>query len=80
MSPGFQPINFAELIFPTKYLIDYVRVYQRKDRVNVGCSPKNMPTHDYIQDHINAYTNPNLTLWEDAGYAFPRSSMDEGGC
>lgn len=77
MSDGFQPVSFGELQFPATYLIDYVRVYQRKGQFNLGCSPKDMPTEDYINDHINAYTNPNLTTWEAAGYSFPRSSMDE---
>jgi len=26
-----------------------------------------MPTKDYIDRHINAYTNPNLTTWAAAG-------------
>lgn len=80
MSPGFQPVRYEALTFPAKYLIDYVRVYQRKDQINVGCSPKDMPTEDYINDHINAYSNPNLTLWADAGYSYPKSSMDANGC
>jgi hypothetical protein len=39
-----------------------VRVYQRTGQMNVGCDPKNRPTADYINKHLNAYTNPNRAL------------------
>ena len=45
---------------------DYVRVYQQTGQTNIGCDPPDFPTEDYIQRHINAYTNYNLTVWEDA--------------
>lgn len=28
--------------------------------------------------HLNAYLNPNLTTWAQAGYTFPRNSAYEG--
>ena len=28
--------------------------------------------------HITAYTNPNLTTWEQAGQTFPRNSLYDG--
>ena len=43
------------MIFPSEYLIDYVRVYQRKDQVNIGCDPQEFPTAKYINDHLEAY-------------------------
>jgi len=43
------------MIFPSEYLIDYVRVYQRKDEVNIGCDPHDFPTAKYINDHLEAY-------------------------
>lgn len=43
------------MIFPSEYLIDYVRVYQRKDEVNIGCDPSDFPTAKYINDHLEAY-------------------------
>ena len=43
------------MIFPSEYLIDYVRVYQRKDEVNIGCDPDDFPTAKYINDHLEAY-------------------------
>ena len=39
--------------------------YQRSDRINIGCDPKDFPTADYIQRHIKAYTDWNMTVWVD---------------
>ncbi|KZT44415.1 glycoside hydrolase family 16 protein [Sistotremastrum suecicum HHB10207 ss-3] len=79
MSPGFQAQDFKNLKFPSSMYIDYVRVYQRADKpVNVGCDPANYPTADYINSHLNAYTNPNLTTWAQANYTFPRNSLYDG--
>ncbi|KAI5119192.1 hypothetical protein M0805_004447 [Coniferiporia weirii] len=78
MSPSFQKQDFKNLKFPSKMYIDYVRVYQREDAINTGCSPKNRPTADYLNDHVNAYNNPNLTTWSQAGYDFPRNSLFDG--
>ena len=40
--------------------IDYVRIYQPKDQINVGCNPPDYPTEDYIQTFIEAYTKYGL--------------------
>ncbi len=72
MSNNFQTVNFANLAFPSKMLIDYIRVYQRSDG-KMGCDPTDHPTAAYIAAHQNAYDNPNLTTWEQAGYTFPVS-------
>ncbi|KAG8906096.1 hypothetical protein FRB99_007620 [Tulasnella sp. 403] len=63
MSRNFGPIS-DELTFPAHFLIDYVRIYQPKNQINVGCDPPDYPTAEYIQTYIEAYTNPNLTTWE----------------
>ena len=63
------------MTFPAEMLVDYVRVYQRDGEVNVGCSPPDYPTEDYINNHPNAYNNPNLTSWTDAGYTKPKNSL-----
>lgn len=47
--------------------VDYVRVYQPKDQINVGCNPDSHPTENYIQKHIEAYSNANLTTWAQYG-------------
>jgi len=78
MAAGFQPIDLNRLVFPAAMYIDYVRVYQREDSPGIGCSPEDYPTADYIKKHINAYMNPNLTTWNQAGYYFPRNSLYNG--
>ncbi|BGP42176.1 hypothetical protein JCM10450v2_006266 [Rhodotorula kratochvilovae] len=77
ISDSFQTINYEELVLPGTMLVDYVRVFQRENAVNVGCDPKEMPTANYIEKHMNAYQNPNLTTWEQAGYEYPRNSMKD---
>jgi hypothetical protein len=72
MSNNFQTVNFDQLTFPSQMLIDYVRVYQRKEG-KMGCDPADRPTADYIAKHANAYNNANLTTWAGAGYTFPVS-------
>ncbi|GBE84810.1 Beta-glucan synthesis-associated protein [Sparassis crispa] len=61
-------------------LVDYVRVYQRTGQRNVGCSPARYPTAEYIEAHIDAYTNRSMASWSQAGgrYAWPKNSMS--GC
>ena len=57
MSAGFGPVDFDHLIFPSSMHIDYIRVYQPSDAINVGCNPKDFPTTAYI----NAYElHPSL--------------------
>ncbi|KAM3589606.1 beta-glucan synthesis-associated protein [Umbelopsis sp. WA50703] len=75
MSPGWGQVNINQLPFPARYYVDYVRIYQHPDRINLDCDPPDYPTAAYIKSHYNAYTNPNLTLWEDAGYTFPSYSL-----
>ncbi|KAF8520593.1 beta-glucan synthesis-associated [Hysterangium stoloniferum] len=81
MSQSFQPVDLTAMTFPGDLLIDYIRVYQRTDKKNIGCSPPAYPTADYIANHMEAYTNPNLTFWSGdpstgihAGYSWPRNS------
>lgn len=85
ISPGWQAIDLSTLSFPTEMLIDYVRIYQRKGHENVGCSPDNYPTEEYIDNHREAYKNPNLTMWRGgvpggAGYSWPRNELYSGSC
>ena len=74
MSNNFQTVDFSNLAFPSEMLIDYVRVYQRSDG-KMGCDPSDRPTADYIAAHANAYNNPNLTTWAQAGYSKPVSAV-----
>ena len=56
MSQNFGTVDFEHLTFPTTMRIDWVRVYQPKNAVNVGCSPKDFPTEEYI----NKCVSPDL--------------------
>ncbi|KAG8931888.1 hypothetical protein FRC03_011003 [Tulasnella sp. 419] len=78
IAPSFQLQDFKNLKFPSRFYIDYIRLYQRVGHENIGCDPESHPTKDYIDRHINAYTNPNLTIWSQAGYTFPRNSLYDG--
>ncbi|KAJ7578273.1 glycoside hydrolase family 16 protein [Mycena floridula] len=81
MSPSFQPQDYKHLVFPSTMYVDYVRIYQRdtvKLHDGLNCSPSKRPTADYINNHLNAYTNPNWTTWDQAGYFFPRNSVYDG--
>ncbi|KAG8904179.1 hypothetical protein FRB99_002127 [Tulasnella sp. 403] len=62
MSENFGDVDFDHLTFPSHFEIDWVRVYQPKDAVNVGCDPDGFPTTEYINMYPDAYTNPNLTV------------------
>ncbi|KAG0141298.1 hypothetical protein CROQUDRAFT_51909 [Cronartium quercuum f. sp. fusiforme G11] len=64
ISPAFGTIEFTKLHFPAKLRVDWVRVYQPVGQSNnIGCSPSDYPTAQYIADHKEAYSNPNLTTW-----------------
>ncbi|CAO1624950.1 unnamed protein product [Sympodiomycopsis kandeliae] len=84
ISSGFGDIDWDNIRFPGKYLIDHVRVYQTKGQENVGCDPPDFPTKKYIEKHAEAYNNPNLTVWGDLkggyGQPWPRNRMYQGAC
>ncbi|KAJ8082976.1 hypothetical protein PM082_008836 [Marasmius tenuissimus] len=65
LSENFGDVDLAHLVFPVWMLVDYVRVYQDPNAMNVGCDPKDYPTADYIAQYPEAYANPNLTTWKD---------------
>ncbi|KAK4701471.1 beta-glucan synthesis-associated protein KRE6, partial [Phenoliferia sp. Uapishka_3] len=48
MSTSFTTVLYDELTYPGKMRIDYIRIYQEEDQINVGCSPEEYPTADYI--------------------------------
>ncbi|KAJ7729678.1 glycoside hydrolase family 16 protein [Mycena maculata] len=79
MSPSFQAQDFQHMTFPNQMYIDYIRVYQREG-VSEGatCNPSKYPTTDYINNHAAAYNNPNLTVWADANFTFPKNSLYDG--
>lgn len=76
MSENFGYVDLEHLTFPAVMSIDYIRVYQPKDSINVGCNPDDFPTQAYIEEYIEAYTNPNLTTWvDDYKQPFPKNSF-----
>jgi beta-glucanase (GH16 family) len=52
ISPNFGPVDFPNLVFPTKMVVDYIRVYQHPDRINIGCDPPGYPTNNYINAYV----------------------------
>ncbi|KAG9315728.1 glycoside hydrolase family 16 protein [Chiua virens] len=76
MSPSFQGANFGALTFPSAMYVDYVRLYQREGIQNaLTCDPPGYPTANYINSHLNTYTNPNITTWAQGGYSFPSNRL-----
>ena len=76
MSFNFGPVDLDHLPFPVHMRVDYIRVYQPSNARNVGCDPPDFPTEQYINKHIEAYTNPNLTTWTgDYGQPRPKNSF-----
>ncbi|KAI9574771.1 glycoside hydrolase family 16 protein [Boletus coccyginus] len=74
MSTNFGVVDLDHLPFPAHMRIDYIRVYQPRNARNIGCNPKGFPTAEYINAHIEAYTNPNLTTWSgDYGEPYPKN-------
>ncbi|KAH6916882.1 beta-glucan synthesis-associated protein [Coprinopsis sp. MPI-PUGE-AT-0042] len=74
VSENFGGVDFDHLAFPATMRVDWVRVYQPKDAINIGCNPKAFPTQAYIKRYLDAYTNPNFTTWRDAyEQPFPKS-------
>ncbi|KAF8905161.1 beta-glucan synthesis-associated [Mucidula mucida] len=79
MSYNFGSVDLDHITFPAIMLIDYVRVYQHPDRINVGCDPEDYPTADYINTYYDAYINPNYTTWvNDFGQTVPKNSLVDG--
>lgn len=75
LSNNWAYIDWPSIQFPVTMRIDYVRVYQPENSVNVGCDPDDFPTFNYIQQHLNIYSNVNLTSFKDAGYTFPKNKL-----
>ncbi|KAH7106766.1 beta-glucan synthesis-associated protein SKN1 [Auriculariales sp. MPI-PUGE-AT-0066] len=75
MSPSFGRID-PNLLLPAHMDVDWIRVYQPSNAINVGCDPPEMPTLKYINDHFEAYNNPNLTIFRDFEFSkFPGNRL-----
>lgn len=78
ISTAWVYIDWPSLVWPSHMRIDYVRVYQPEDAISVTCDPDDYPTYDYINDHLDVYSNSNLTSWDDTDYVWPKNSLT--GC
>ncbi|KAG2159691.1 glycoside hydrolase family 16 protein [Suillus bovinus] len=79
ISENFQTVDFTNLVFPATMRIDWIRVYQPQGSINIGCDPKDFPTAAYINEYLEAYTNPNLTTWRtDFKQPFPKNNLTTG--
>ena len=76
ISPAWTGINFAELVFPTTMYVDYVRLYQPASNATVTCDPPGYETTEYIKNHPKAYTNINLTNWDETDYGWPKHKLN----
>ncbi|GIL64344.1 hypothetical protein Vafri_18312 [Volvox africanus] len=54
MSNSFAPIH-PDIPLPSSMLIDYVRVYQARNEINVGCDTAEFPSQAYIDAHVSDY-------------------------
>ncbi|KAF2004615.1 glycoside hydrolase family 16 protein [Amniculicola lignicola CBS 123094] len=69
-------IDYSALVFPTVMRVDYVRWYQKPGEEMVTCDPPGYETTEYIKEHINAYTNPNFTKWDQTGHDWPKHKLN----
>ncbi|PWN50732.1 beta-glucan synthesis-associated [Violaceomyces palustris] len=86
ISQNFGEPSWDKMEWPNIMKVDWVRVYQPEHKINIGCDPEDFPTKDYIERHMEAYTNPNLTIWGgtrgEGGYGenWPRNRLLPEGC
>lgn len=79
MSENFGTVDLQHLVFPATMLIDYIRVYQPEDSINIGCDPPDLPTKAYIEKFPRAYSDANLTTWvDDFKQPWPKTSLQDG--
>ena len=65
MSTGFSQLNLTGIatLLPATMRFDYVRIYQPAGSKSITCDPEGYETTGYINNHMEAYTNPNKTQW-----------------
>lgn len=73
ISPNFGAIDFdlLDALWPVEMHVDYIRVYQNPKKRNIGCDPPDFPTADFIEKHRVAFTNPNITTFEQLQKEMP---------
>ncbi|KAF2460297.1 beta-glucan synthesis-associated protein-domain-containing protein [Lineolata rhizophorae] len=80
MSNGFAELNLTGLapLMPATMRVDYIRIYQDEGEEMMTCDPPEYPTTSYIAQHPEPYANPNMTLWEQTRYDWPKNSLVDG--
>ena len=65
MGTSFAPLNATGIAaaLPAKMRFDYIRIYQPQGSTSLTCDPPGMETTVYIEEHAEAYNNPNVTTW-----------------
>ncbi|PNW74802.1 hypothetical protein CHLRE_12g509200v5 [Chlamydomonas reinhardtii] len=63
MSNSFAAIS-PDIPLPSSMEVDYIRVYQSRDSINVGCDTPEFPSQDYINKNVQRF-KVNLPGWED---------------
>ncbi|PWW77574.1 Glycoside Hydrolase Family 16 protein [Tuber magnatum] len=79
MGGSFAYLDFPELnkLLPAKMRVDWIRIWQDEDceDCSVTCDPPGYPTTKYIEDHLDAFMNPNLTSWASTKYEWPKNTF-----
>jgi hypothetical protein len=63
MSRNFGHVDLEHLVFPSIMRVDWIRVYQPKNAINIGCDPKNFPTATYINQYATAVVDSGVLLF-----------------
>ncbi|KAJ3514147.1 hypothetical protein NMY22_g14838 [Coprinellus aureogranulatus] len=53
---SFGAVDLADLPFPVHMRVDYIRVYQPENAINIGCDPPDFPTARYIKKYVTLRT------------------------
>lgn len=52
ISENFGFVDYDHLRFPSTLRVDWIRVYQDPDNINIGCDPPDFPTAAYINEYV----------------------------
>ncbi len=52
ISEQFGFVDYDNLVFPTAMRVDWIRVYQDPNDINIGCDPEKFPTKSYIESFV----------------------------
>ncbi|KAK8844068.1 hypothetical protein IAR55_006862 [Kwoniella newhampshirensis] len=78
ISENFGAVDYdgLESLWPVTMNVDYIRVYQDPNARNIGCDPPERPTAKYISMYSEAYSNPNITTFDQiSGSVKPKNLL-----